>query len=419
MKKFLFFLTWFISLIIVSIYTYEHPETFERIKQYAKFDKAPDVKSEKSQIQKVVANSFSVEFSKTISLSEKTTFIVHDEKNLKFNKNDLKIYTQNGYLVKNLKSEKLNLPVAFTTQRNGGIKTIFIHNNDQFALISAVRKNCFYAAIVSLNNGKELFKTKCLPGSKKETDFNGLGSSSIHHKNKIFLSIGAPEQASYKIRKLAQENDSVFGKIVELNKNDLDKIISNEEKNLDLKIFSMGHRNPQGLTKIDNTFFSVEHGPLGGDELNKIVKNKNYGWPIVSYGTQYMYDESGKSYEISHENNDFEEPLFALVPSVGISSLNNCPKVLKNFYKKPCLLALSLYGNNLRPGRSIIIYLLNNKMDQVHSVEQVYLKNDLLFRHFVTNSKNELYEDEKGSIYVSADKVGIYKLSFVDFRNKK
>ena len=40
-----------------------------------------------------------------------------------------------------------------------------------------------------------------------------------------------------------------------------------------------------------------------------------------------------------------------------------------------------------------------------------------LFRHFVTNAKNELYEDEKGNIYVSADKVGIYKLSFVDFRN--
>ena len=368
MKKFLFLTTWLISLIIVSIYTYEHPEIFERIKQYTEFNKAPDAKLEKSKIQKVVANSFSVEFSKTISLSEKTAFIVHDEKILKFNKNDLKIYTQNGYLIKNLKSEKLNLPDVFTTQRNGGIKTIFIHKNNQFALISAAKKKCFYAAIVSLENGKELFKTKCLTDSKKETDFNGLGSSNIHYKNKILLSIGAPEQSSHKIRKLAQDNESVFGKIIELSKDNLDKIILKEKKNLDLKIFSMGHRNPQGLTRINNIFFSVEHGPLGGDELNKIVRDKNYGWPIVSYGTQYMYDESGKSYEISHENNDFEEPLFALVPSVGISSLNNCPKVLKNFYKKPCLLALSLYGNNLRPGRSIIIYLLNNKMDQVHSV---------------------------------------------------
>jgi len=52
----------------------------------------------------------------------------------------------------------------------------------------------------------------------------------------------------------------------------------------------------------------------------------------------------------------------------------------------------------------------------VHSVEQVYLRNDLLFRHFVTNSKNELYEDKNGSIFISADKKGIFKINFVDFR---
>ena len=171
------------------------------------------------------------------------------------------------------------------------------------------------------------------------------------------------------------------------------------------------------MTKINDSIFIVEHGPKGGDELNKIIEGKNYGWPIVSYGTKYLYDEKGKSFEINHEKNQFEEPLFALVPSVGISALNTCPLKLKEFYKKPCLLALSLYGNNLRPGRSIIIFLLNEKMDKVHSVEQIYIKDDLKFRHFVTNSKNELYEDINGSIYVSADKIGIYKLSFVDFRN--
>ena len=417
MKKFSFILVWLLSLIIVSVYTYEHPESLEKIKHYFIWNKEPDVKLEKTSVEKVRGNSFSVEFSKIISLSEKTAFIVHDEKISKFNKNVLKIYTQNGYLIKNLKSEKLNLPNVFTTQRNGGIKTIFIYNNNEFALISSSKKNCFYASIVSLNNGKELFKTKCLNDTKKNTDFNGLGSSNIHHNNKILLSIGAPEQGSSKIRALAQDNNSMFGKIIEINKTDIDKVITNKESNLNLKIFSIGHRNPQGLTKINDSFFSVEHGPLGGDELNKLIKDKNYGWPAVSYGTQYLYDEAGKSYEISHENSKFEEPLFALMPSVGISGLNNCPTKLKKFYKKHCLLALSLYGNNLRPGRSIIIYLLNKKMNKVHSVEQIYLKDNLLFRHFVTNSKNELYEDEKGSIYVSADKVGIYKLSFVDFRN--
>ena len=110
------------------------------------------------------------------------------------------------------------------------------------------------------------------------------------------------------------------------------------------------------------------------------------------------------------------EPLFALVPSVGISALNACPLTLKKFYKKPCLIALSLSGNNLRPGKSLIIYLLSENMEKVHSIEQIFLGNDYRLRHFVTNNENALYEDNEGSIYVSADKKGIYKISFLNFR---
>ena len=54
-------------------------------------------------------------------------------------------------------------------------------------------------------------------------------------------------------------------------------------------------------------------------------------------------------------------------------------------------------------------------MDKVHSTEKIYLRDDLKLRHFVTNSKNELYEDGNGNIYVSADRKGIYKLSFTNF----
>ena len=56
-------------------------------------------------------------------------------------------------------------------------------------------------------------------------------------------------------------------------------------------------------------------------------------------------------------------------------------------------------------------------MDKVHSIEKIHLRDDLKLRHFVTNSQNELYEDAEGNIYVSADKKGIYQLSFKHFRN--
>ena len=415
MKKFLFFFTWVLSLIFAIIYFHENPEVVGKIKKYFKNEKNIKILQQEGEIFRKPGNSFLVEISQVLSFSEKTAFVIHNKEILNFDIDNLTIYFQNGYYLKKSNIVKINLPESFTTTKNGGVKTIFIYKSKKFALISSLNKGCYYASIILIDQNREIFKTKCLP--KKKIDFNGLGSSHIHDNEKIYLTIGAPEQASSKIRELAQDENSFFGKIIEINLSDLEKIIGSEEEKLDIKIFTRGHRNPQGITKINESFFSVEHGPQGGDELNKIIKNKNYGWPVVSYGTQYDYDENGKYYEVNHEDNLFEEPLFALVPSVGISSLNVCPSKLTNYYKKPCLLALSLYGNSLRPGRSIIIYLLNKKMDKVHSIEKIFLRDDLKLRHFVTNEKNELYEDKEGNIYISADKKGIYKLSFVHFRN--
>jgi len=420
-KKFIIILIWFISLkIAVSISTSENPDKIEIIKNYFSKNKEDEFKWGKDVILTMPGNSFIVAVTKELSFNIKTAFVIHDENILNFDPNSLKIYSQNGNVLQGGLSSKLNLPDTFITKRNGGIKSVFIHNKKEFALISSLKDGCYYASIISLDSSKELLKTKCLPS--KRVDFNGLGSSHIHHDGKILLSIGAPEQASSSIRALAQDHNSMFGKIIEINSNDLNKIIEEEKTNLEFEIYTSGHRNPQGITKMNGSIFSVEHGPKGGDELNKIIKDKNYGWPIVSYGTQYVYDEKGKSYEVNHEKNQFEEPLFALVPSVGISSVNKCPRKLNEYYKKPCILALSLFGNSLRPGRSLIIYLLNEKMNAVNSVEKIHLiinpENDhLIMRHFVTNSKNELYEDANGDIYVSVDRRGIYKLNFTGFRN--
>jgi glucose/arabinose dehydrogenase len=54
-------------------------------------------------------------------------------------------------------------------------------------------------------------------------------------------------------------------------------------------IYSYGHRNPQGaaLHPVTGELWTVEHGPQGGDELNRIRAGLNYGWPLVSYGCEY------------------------------------------------------------------------------------------------------------------------------------
>ena len=414
MKKIVTILFCLLAFIFGSIYGYENPENMDLIKSKVKKNFSPKIKKEDGPLQKISANSFSVEFEKIISLTEKTAFVIFDKKY----ENNFRIFTQDGFVLENYKQKKLDLPNFLPNKKKGGIKTIFIYKSKFFALISSKKDKCYYASIVYLENKKEIFKTKCLPDDN--IDYNGLGSSNIHLQDSILLSIGTPESLSNKIAMLAQDMDSVYGKIIEISKKELDMIISNEIEYINPKIFTLGHRNPQGITKIGKIIFSVEHGPRGGDELNKIESNKNYGWPIVSYGVKYIsLDGSKRTFKLNHEKSGFEEPLFALVPSVGISSLNKCPEKLNNYYNKPCLMALSLYGNGLRPGRSIIIFLLNEKMDKVHSTEKILIRDDLKLRHFVTNSKNELFEDENGDIYLSADKKGIYRISFVDFINTK
>jgi aldose sugar dehydrogenase len=86
-------------------------------------------------------------------------------------------------------------------------------------------------------------------------------------------------------------------------------------------LHTLGHRNPQGL-HIDarGNVWSTEHGPQGGDELNLIVEGRNYGWPLVTYGTNY----GGRPWPMSSHSgrhDGFEKPVYAWVPSIGISNL--------------------------------------------------------------------------------------------------
>jgi cytochrome c2 len=99
------------------------------------------------------------------------------------------------------------------------------------------------------------------------------------------------------------------------------KIFSIDLEDLSSELYSLGHRNPQGLfVTAAGEIWSTEHGPEGGDELNLIRKGGNYGWPLVSYGTEYgthgwpLSDKPG-----SHEG--FLEPFYSWVPSIGVSSL--------------------------------------------------------------------------------------------------
>ena len=87
----------------------------------------------------------------------------------------------------------------------------------------------------------------------------------------------------------AQDLDGTLGKVIRLNRDG-----SVPEGNPGIsqtrpEIWTYGHRNPQGAALRPGTseLWVNEHGPQGGDELNRIVAGRNYGWPKVSYGCPY------------------------------------------------------------------------------------------------------------------------------------
>ena len=87
----------------------------------------------------------------------------------------------------------------------------------------------------------------------------------------------------------AQDLDGTLGKVIRLNRDG-----SVPEGNPGIsqtrpEIWTYGHRNPQGAALRPGTgeLWVNEHGPQGGDELNRIIAGRNYGWPKVSYGCPY------------------------------------------------------------------------------------------------------------------------------------
>ena len=83
-------------------------------------------------------------------------------------------------------------------------------------------------------------------------------------------------------------------------------------------IWSLGHRNPQGAAlDLEGRFLTVEHGAMGGDELNAPEQGKNYGWPVASYGLNYDGNRIGVG--TSYEGT--EQPLHYWDPSIAPSGL--------------------------------------------------------------------------------------------------
>jgi glucose/arabinose dehydrogenase len=85
------------------------------------------------------------------------------------------------------------------------------------------------------------------------------------------------------------------------------------------EIWAYGIRSPQGFVLApDGTFWETEHGPRGGDELNRIQKGKNYGWPVITHGLDYP---GGPVNEGIIAKEGMEQPVYYWDPVIAPSGL--------------------------------------------------------------------------------------------------
>jgi glucose/arabinose dehydrogenase len=131
----------------------------------------------------------------------------------------------------------------------------------------------------------------------------------------FFLTLGD----GFEYREQAQNPRSDLGKLVHLADDGKPANPQSAIATAAPRIYSMGHRNQQGLAVDPDTgrIYETEHGPLGGDELNLIVAGHNYGWPLITYGMDYSgaFVSPYKSYA------GLDEPLLQWTPSIAPSGL--------------------------------------------------------------------------------------------------
>jgi len=201
-------------------------------------------------------------------------------------------------------TEVLGAP-KFTAKGQGGILDLQIHQGYVYITYTC-EKNSLYSTCL----GRGTYSNLKLKNFKTIFTANAFESSGEHFGSRVtfdqqghlFMSVGERGK-----RHKSQSLKSHHGKILRMN---LD--------GSDFKIWTFGHRNPQGIffDRKSKRLWSSEFGPRGGDEVNLIVEGKNYGWPVITYGAEYYGPKIGSTHKVG-----MEQPIVHYTPSISPSAM--------------------------------------------------------------------------------------------------
>lgn len=208
----------------------------------------------------------------------------------------------------------------------------------------------------------------------------------------LFVSTG--ERSDLVTRPQAQDINSGLGKVIRIT-TDGKPAPGNPfagKDNARPELYSYGHRNVQGIAIHPATgdLWETEFGPRGGDELNRIVPGKNYGWPTITYGIEYKGDKIGEAIQ---QKEGMEQPVYYWDPVISPSGIT--------FYDGK---QIPEWKNNL----------FISSLSGMHICRLVIKDNKVVGEERLLSSENQRFRDitegKDGALYAVTDQGRLYRI---------
>ncbi|WP_291402322.1 PQQ-dependent sugar dehydrogenase [Daejeonella sp.] len=200
------------------------------------------------------------------------------------------------------------------SQGEGGLLGMVLHPNFSvnphvFVVYNYDKSGVYIEKIVRYTyNGSSLINPIIILDNIPAANYHNGSRLLISPDFKLFITTGDAVNANS-----AQSINSLSGKVLRVN---LDGTIPADNPIAGNALWSLGHRNAQGLVFANGILYSSEHGPEKDDEINIIMKNRNYGWPNVNG----FCNESAE--QAFCNSNNVVEPLKNWTPTIAVSGMD-------------------------------------------------------------------------------------------------
>jgi glucose/arabinose dehydrogenase len=254
--------------------------------------------------------------------------------------------------------------------------------------------------LTAVAKGKLSDDEKTITGSTVIYRATPPNASNLHYGGRILfdktgnLLVSTGERSVIETRPLAQSVTGSLGKVIRITKNGQPATgnPSFGQTGALPELYTYGHRNPQGLAlhPVTGEIWLSEHGPRGGDEINRLIPGANFGWPIITYGIEYSGEKVGEGIQ---KKEGMEQPVYYWDPVVSPSGMT--------FYSGNRVVE---WENNLFIG----------SLSGMHIVRLAIVDNRVIGEERLLVQENQRFRDITqgidGALYAITDQGRLYKI---------